>query len=165
MPQLDFYWYASQLFWLVVTFSVLYFGLSRKALPRLSETLQGRRERIADDLEAAESSRQRAETLEAELRDQRLEAQGRAQALIAESQQASEALAHERHADLDKILNRKIKEAEAAIQKAREDVKTRIIPVATELTEAVVNRAANLNIPREKIERAVQKIVEENKYV
>lgn len=165
MPQLDFTWYASQIFWLFVTFGLLYIGMSKKALPRLSEILQGRRERIADDLEAAEGSRQRAEALEAELVQQRKQAAARAQELIAQTQGEADQVAAERHAELDKTLARKLKEADAAISQARADASARIVPVAVELTAATLARVANLNLPQDKIEQLITKLSKENLYV
>ena len=61
MPQLDTTWFASQIFWLIIAFSVLYYLLSRKALPRLAEILEARQDRIAADLDEAERLRREAE--------------------------------------------------------------------------------------------------------
>ncbi len=54
MPQLDFAQFPPQLVWLVLSFVVLYLGLSRYILPRLSDLLLERRTRIANDVDEAE---------------------------------------------------------------------------------------------------------------
>lgn len=61
LPQLDPTWYASQIFWLVLTFASLYLIFSRKILPELSSTIEDRRQRIDGDLEQAETLRDEAE--------------------------------------------------------------------------------------------------------
>jgi F-type H+-transporting ATPase subunit b len=43
MPQLDFTTFSNQIFWLVVTMVVLYFVMSRVALPRIAAVLADRR--------------------------------------------------------------------------------------------------------------------------
>ena len=45
MPQLDFTTFPNQIFWLVVTLIVIYFILTRIALPRIGAVLAERRER------------------------------------------------------------------------------------------------------------------------
>ena len=45
-PAFDPTWFASQLFWLAIFFTGLYFALSRFILPKLSDTLEKRSELI-----------------------------------------------------------------------------------------------------------------------
>src|SRR5690606_13456906 len=61
MPQLDISTAPSQLFWLAVTFALLYWLLSRKALPRVTDILEARQGRIAADLDRAAEIRADAE--------------------------------------------------------------------------------------------------------
>ena len=61
MPQLDPSSYASQIFWLVVTFVILYLLMWKVALPRVSALLRERQERIDDDLEKASRLKAEAE--------------------------------------------------------------------------------------------------------
>ena len=90
MPQLDFSTFSNQIFWLVVTLVVIYFILSRIALPRIGGALADRAGTITNDLVKAEELKQRA--LEAEqayekaLADARAEAQSINVAMRAEIQ-------------------------------------------------------------------------------
>ena len=61
MPQLDPEFWFSQIFWLVITFGVLYFVLSKLILPRISENLETRKSQILDNLELAEKQRNQSE--------------------------------------------------------------------------------------------------------
>lgn len=60
MPQLDFSTYASQIFWLFLTFSLLYILMVRLALPQVREVLETRQSRICNDIALAESCKQEA---------------------------------------------------------------------------------------------------------
>ena len=62
VPQLEVWTFPSQIFWLLITFSTLYYLLSRKALPRVSEILEARQDRIAADLDQAQRLRREAES-------------------------------------------------------------------------------------------------------
>ncbi|MGR3699790.1 MAG: F0F1 ATP synthase subunit B', partial [Roseovarius sp.] len=78
-PQLDFSTFGNQIFWLLVTLVVIYFVLSRIALPRIAAVLAERKGAITNDLAAAEDLK--AKAVEAEqaylkaLADARAEAQ------------------------------------------------------------------------------------------
>jgi len=53
LPQLDVTTFASQLFWLVISFAVLYAVISRIAVPKISGVLADRAGRIKGDLDQA----------------------------------------------------------------------------------------------------------------
>ena len=63
-PILDSQYFLPQLFWLGVTFLLLYFLLSRLFLPAVGETLEARSSRIADDLDSANRMQREAEEAE-----------------------------------------------------------------------------------------------------
>lgn len=79
LPQLDFSTFGNQIFWLLVTLVVIYFVLSRIALPRIAAVMAERQGAITNDLAAAEDLK--AKAVEAEqtylkaLADARTEAQ------------------------------------------------------------------------------------------
>ena len=60
LPQLDLATYSSQVFWLVISFVVLYFLVAKLAMPRIAEVLEERQERIEDDLDKAETLKKEA---------------------------------------------------------------------------------------------------------
>lgn len=61
LPQLDTSTFPSQVFWLAVTFGILYIYFSKKTLPEISSVLENRREHIQGDLDTAERIRSEAE--------------------------------------------------------------------------------------------------------
>lgn len=83
MPQLDPATFLPQLFWLAVSFGVLYLILSRVALPRVGEILQARRERIEADLSRAEALREEAEAVLAEHERAMVAARAEARTILA----------------------------------------------------------------------------------
>ena len=101
LPQLDLATYSSQVFWLVISFVVLYFLVAKLAMPRIAEVLEERQERIEDDLD-------KAETLKKEAYQVRIEYE---KALSAAREKAQEAT---RHAQ-EEIAKRSA-EAESAAQ-------------------------------------------------
>ena len=104
MPQLEVSTYVSQIFWLIVTFSLLYYLLSRKALPRVAEVLEARADRIRADLDEAQRLKKEAEDALGRYEQVVAEAQGKAQAQVAETQAKLKAEAEEAQAKLDDKL-------------------------------------------------------------
>ena len=53
MPQLDPKYWASQAFWLILVFTVLYISIAKFYLPKIKSNLDNRENRIKDDIEDA----------------------------------------------------------------------------------------------------------------
>ena len=54
MPQLDPTYWASQAFWLVLIFTLLYLALSKMFIPKIKESIDDRENKIKDDLDEAQ---------------------------------------------------------------------------------------------------------------
>ena len=114
-------WFASQLFWLAVFFLGLYFALARFVLPKLSDTLEKRSNRIAADLdEAARLNNQSVEAQKAlELRLSQARSRARETADKAREKTEAELATETMRVDAD--LARKLETAEGRISKLRAD--------------------------------------------
>jgi F-type H+-transporting ATPase subunit b len=117
MPQLDFSTFSNQIFWLVVTLIVIYFILSRIAIPRIGGALAERAGTITNDLAEAEDLKQRA--LEAEQAYEKALADARA-----EAQQINIAMRAEIQVQLD-----------IELAKADAEISARTAEAATALAE------------------------------
>lgn len=60
LPQFKTEWFPSQLFWLAITFILLFAYFSGYALPRLTQTIEGRAKKIQNDLQTAEEMTKKA---------------------------------------------------------------------------------------------------------
>jgi F-type H+-transporting ATPase subunit b len=150
LPQLDIETYASQIFWLTVTFIVLYFLVAKIAMPRIAEVLEGRQERIEDDLDKAETLKKEAYLVRVEYekalssaREEAHEATRRAQEEIAKHGAEVEALANQ------KVVNM-LKDAEDRIEAARTETSSDKETVADTLEQ---------NVARDIIGDTVKKMV------
>ena len=62
MPQLNPEFWVSQIFWLTITFGILYVVLSKLILPKISANLESRKSQISDNIEAASKQREESDT-------------------------------------------------------------------------------------------------------
>jgi F-type H+-transporting ATPase subunit b len=61
MPQLDPKYWASQAFWLILVFTILYISIARFYLPKIKSNLDDRENKIKDDIEDANKFKESAE--------------------------------------------------------------------------------------------------------
>lgn len=83
MPQLDFSTFPNQIFWLVITLIVIYFILSRVALPRIGAVLAERQGTITNDIAAAEELKAKAKEAEAAYEQALIDARAEAGKIVA----------------------------------------------------------------------------------
>lgn len=130
MPQLDFSTFPNQIFWLVVTLLVIYFVLSRVALPRIGGTIANRKGTITTDLAVAEELKQKAVAAEAAYQA----------ALVSARTEADQIVAAAR-ADIQADLNKAIAAADADIAKQSAASAQRIDDMRAGAAEAVTSVA------------------------
>lgn len=135
MPQLDFSTWGNQIFWLMVTLIVIYFVLSRVALPRIAAVLAERQGTITNDIAAAEDLKRQAVEAEEAYNKALADARAEAQAIIAQNK-----------ADLQAELDVALQKADAEIAaKSAESEKaiSEIRASAIESVEAVAKDTAH----------------------
>jgi F-type H+-transporting ATPase subunit b len=161
MPQLDVATFASQIFWLILSFGALYYLLTRKALPRVADILEARQERIAADLDRAAGLREEAE--EALRRHEELIAQAHEKA-AAEFRATEERLMADlakRQAQLAAELGDKLGAAEKRITQARDQALAEVQNVAVEVAQAAARRLAKLEVSEAEAKAALDDVLAE----
>jgi F-type H+-transporting ATPase subunit b len=155
MPQLDAATYASQILWLILTFSLLYYLLKTKALPRVADILEARQERISNDLDKAAALRVEAEAAAEEYAKVVADAQAKASEAIKATRDAVTADISARGAALDKELGAKIAGAESAIDAARKKALTELEQVAVEAAQAATRQLIGVEVSVAEAEAAL----------
>ena len=158
MPQIDQIAtiYASQLFWLVVVFALIYFGIGRAMLPKIQGTVDSREQRIARDIAEAESARADAsradEAYQTMLNRSRAEAQAAAAKAQAEATKTTEA----RVKAADAVSHQHLHEAEQALQARAAQATGEIDAVAAELVQEIVAKVAGFSVDQATAAQAVR---------
>jgi F-type H+-transporting ATPase subunit b len=130
--------FASQLFWLLLVFGIIYFGVGRGMVPKIQGVVEDRDRKIAADLEAAQRARDEAETTEAAYRE-RIEASRSEAMKVAQAAKQSAALDTEkRMRAVDEQIGAKVAEAEERIRAASDKARRELEPVAAEAAAELV---------------------------
>ena len=130
--------FASQLFWLAITFALLYLLMARFALPRVGSIIEARRSKIDSDLAAAAQLKTNAEAAMAAYEKALAEARARAQTISGETRTKLRAEADEARKALEAALNAKLAEAEKAIGATKAAAMTNVRGIAAEAAAAIV---------------------------
>ena len=138
LPQMDFSTYPSQIFWLAITFGVLYWLMSSLILPRLGGMIEERRDRIADDLDTAAEFRRQAEEAEAAYNAALSDARAKAQAIAAQTRADVEAEISELQAMADEKAAASVAAAEERLAKMKDDATAKVKDAAADVTKALV---------------------------
>jgi F-type H+-transporting ATPase subunit b len=140
MPQLDISTFIPQIFWLAVSFVVLYALMARLGLPRVKGTIDRRRHRIDDDLGQATSLKTEAEAVLAAYEKTLAAARASAQETLRQTGERLAAEAAERQRELAARLAEQIDAAERRIAAGKEQALGEIRGIATEVGGAVVEK-------------------------
>ena len=140
MPQLNVETFPSQLFWLAISFIVLYILMSWIGIPRLSAAIDARRQRREDDLARAARLKTEAEAANAAFQRTMAEARSQAQAAIKESTDRLAAEAAERQRVLAAALAQQIDEAERRIAATKQQALSEVRGIAVDVGRSVVEK-------------------------
>ncbi len=132
--------FASQLFWLVIAFVVLYVLMAKVALPRVGAIIESRQKCIADDLAGAASLKAESDAAIAAYEKALAEARARAQAIANETRDKQAAAAAATRKRLEGELNAKLAEAEKTIAATKQAAMLNVRGIAADATKAIVER-------------------------
>jgi len=150
-PPFDPHTFASQIFWLILTFVALYLLMSRVALPRVGSILEQRRRRIEADL--AEAQRTKDDSAAASAAHEKALAE--AHTLANATREKAAAAAAARRTAVEAELRAHIGEAEKAIAATRSAAMMRVRDIASDAAGAIVERLTGIQAPTQEVAEAV----------
>jgi F-type H+-transporting ATPase subunit b len=139
MPQLDFSSWGNQIFWLLVTLVVIYFVLSRIALPRIAAVLAERQGTITNDIAAAEELKAKAVEAEEAYNKALADAKAEAANIVAAAKAEIQADLNAATEKADAEIAAKAAESEKAIAEIRAGALESIKDVANATTAELVS--------------------------
>jgi F-type H+-transporting ATPase subunit b len=161
MPQLDLSTFASQIFWLIVSFVVLYVLMAKLGLPRVGAAIEARRRRREEDLDRAAQLRRDAEAVVAAYESARAGAREQAQMTIRETTERLAAAAAERQRELTIVLAERTTAAEREIAAAKERALAEIRGVAADVAASVAAKLTGSPPDQGTIAAAVDRVIAE----
>ena len=158
MPQIEQlpFIFTSQLFWLLLVFGIIFFGIGRGMLPKIQSTVDLREQQIADDLAQAQSARSAAEQTEEAWRTRMDEARSEAARLAQAARQESARETEAKVRGAADQINLKVEAAEHQIRQSVEAARAEIEAVTAEATRDMVARLTGIQVAPEEAAQAVR---------
>ncbi len=147
MPQLDPSSYASQLFWLLITFVVLFLIIWRHVSPKIGSIKESRQYKIDADLEKAEKLKEKAESVKDGYEADLAKAAQDARAIHQDAADAIAKKAEKEHGELGAKLAEQTREANERIAAAKDvaigEMKTASVDVVQAATERLIGASVD----------------------
>ncbi len=147
MPQLNPEFWVSQIFWLTLTFGILYLVLSKLILPKISANLENRKSQISDNIEAADKQREESEVKLKEYEEIILQSKNEAKNIYNQAREKALKNINAKRDVLNKQIDGEIKKAEDEINQLRKDAPIKInkiaIETASEITKKLIGAEVN----------------------
>jgi len=162
MPQLNPEFWISQIFWLTLTFGILYIVLSKLILPKISANLELRKSQIQDNVEAADKQRENSESKLKEYDDIVLKSKLEANNIFKEAREKVLKDINNKKEILDKQIDEEIKKAEKEISLLRKSAPEKINKIAIDTSSELVKRLIGAEVNNSSISAIVDDLSKKN---
>ena len=162
MPQLNPEFWISQIFWLTLTFGILYIILSKLILPKISANLELRKSQIQDNIEAAEKQRKDSESKLKEYDDIILKSKLEAKNIFKDSREKIIKDINNKKETLENQINDEIKKAEKEIEMVKKSAPEKINKIAIEASTELVKKLIGAEINNSSISAIVDDLSKKN---
>lgn len=156
LPQLYAPDFAPQLFWLAVTFVLLYWVMAKIALPRIGEVIEERRDRIQRDLAAAERLKGETEKALEGYEKALADARSSASAIARQTRDNLNAEVDKERKAVEDQLARKLADAEGAIAATKTKALASVKDIAGDTVTAIVGTLTGSAVTKDEVDRALK---------
>lgn len=151
--------WGSQVFWLVLTFGIVFLVVGLGMVPKVQGTVDKRDQGIAADLAAADQAREQADATEAAWRARENASREAAQKLLADARAKGAVAAAERLAAANADVQARVAQAEADIAAQRGAAMAQVEQVAAEAAQAIVARVSGVQVSEQDAQGAVKAVL------
>ncbi len=163
MPQLNPEFWISQVFWLVLIFSILYVVLSKLVLPKISDNLENRKSQILDNIETAEKQREESEDKIKQFEKIILESKIEAKNYFNDRRQEILEDINKKRIALERDIDDEISAVEEEINKLKNTSGEKITKIAIETSSDLINQLIGEEVNNSSISAIVEDQSRKNK--
>lgn len=155
-PPFDPSTFASQLFWLAITFGFFLWFMTKVISPRIGSILETRQDRIAQDLDKARSLRDEADASIAAYEQELADAKAKARDIGQKARDKANGEAVAERQKVEAELASKLKEAEASIAKTRAEAMAEVGGIAEETASEIFSQLLGGTVTKADLAKAVE---------
>ena len=162
MPQLNPEFWVSQIFWLTLTFGILYVVLSKLILPKISANLEIRKSQIQENIGAAENQRENSETKLKEYDEIISRTKLEAKNIFKDAREKVLKSINSKRETLDKQIDEEIKKVEKEIEVLKKSAPLKINKIAIDTSSELVKKLIGAEVNNSSISAIVNDFSKRN---
>ena len=162
MPQLNPEFWVSQIFWLTLTFGILYVVLSKIILPKISVNLESRKSEIQENIEAAENQRRESETKLLEYHKMLSKSKLEAKNIFKDAREKAMQDINSKKEVLNNQIDDEIKKAEQEIVLLKKTAPEKINKIAIDTSSELVQKLIGADVNNSSISAIVEDLSKRN---
>ena len=152
MPQFNAETFPSQLFWLVITFVILYVCMSFIVLPRIRDNIRLRKNKITNDIERAELLKEQVDSLIKEYELKTLHARNKAAENMKSAIEKSNQDFKMQLDNVKKKITQKINKAEEEIADYKKSIENQLDSVSINISSLILEKVIGKSLSKSDIE-------------
>jgi F0F1-type ATP synthase, subunit b len=138
MPQLNPEFWISQIFWLIITFGILFIVLTKVILPKISDNLETRKSQILENIETADKQKEESQKKIDEYEKIILDSKLKAKSYFNEAREKILDDINKKRAALEKDLDEEIGEVEKELSDLKNKSGEKINKIAAETSAELI---------------------------
>ena len=162
MPQLDPKYWASQAFWLILVFTILYISVAKFYLPKIKNNLDNRENRIKDDLDDANKFKELSETKLKEYEKILEEAKKEVIKIQIESKNILEKDIQTKKDAIEKEIEKEIAKAQKEISDLKKNSISDIQKISENIASNIIETISGDKLNESSIKAAIEDISKKN---
>ena len=161
MPQLEITTYPSQIFWLAVSFLILYLIMSRFIIPKISSVIKSRESEIKNNIHISEQMYRDTEIINNEYEEIKKEIEGEARGIINYLKETTNKKITKNTDLLKKRLEQKLEKNEQEIINKKKKALKEINKISLNLSEEILKKLSNKKRKKETLKDLIKKNLKE----
>ena len=162
MPQLDPKYWASQAFWLILVFIILYFSIAKFYLPKIKNNLDDRENKIKDDIEDANKSK---ELLESKLKEYKQILESAKKEVVKihlESKSKLHKDIKEKKEKIEKEIEKELTQAQKEITELKKNSISDVQNISKEIAANIIENISGNKLNESSIKAAIEEVSKKN---
>ena len=159
MPQLNPEFWAAQIFWLILIFSILYLIIWKIFLPKITYSIENRKSRAVNDLDEAQKLRENAEKKLNEYNKIIENSKKEAKKIIDDSKRKLDRNIENKKQKFNDEIEEEIKVVEKEIKDLKKTSISNISSIATETSTEVIKQIIGIEVNKSNVSAIVEDII------
>tara|TARA_B100000029_G_scaffold441579_1_gene459499 strand:+ start:54 stop:632 length:579 start_codon:yes stop_codon:yes gene_type:complete len=162
MPQLNPEYWGSQVFWLIIIFSILYLIIWKIFLPKITYSIENRKSRIVNNLDEAQKLKESAEEKLKEYNKIIEKSKNEAKKIIDDERKKLDQDIEKKKKDFNNQIDKEVASVEREIKDLKKNSLSSISKIASETSMELMKKIINAEVNQSNVSAVVDDKIKKN---